>query len=357
MRPMKSRTRALWVAGIFLFASSWARSAQRSWPFDVTDLSEREKLVVLVLGDSGTGNAGQYRVGQAMYETCRQRGCDLALMLGDNIYENGIEVKSRTNVDASYREILDQFDQKFESPYRAFEGVPGFRFWVVLGNHDYRKNAVVAMLTYSEFSKLWRFPAFHYEIPLLPQWIQIYALHTDTDERRDLNGLQVTSAKRALCAERNPDRWKLAFGHQPVYNSGHHRGDSQEQRTRALLESPLFRECGVHVYLAGHAHHQEHLTAQGFEQIIQGAAARTKGSSKPPRSPSVQQRHFSQNFGFAVVEVDPMRIQFDFYDVLHTREKASEVTTPRPEEIVLAYSWCGAKQDIGQPNVSPVPCP
>ncbi len=71
MRQMKSGTRALWVAGLFLFATSWARSAQHSWPFDVTDLSEREKLVVLVLGDSGTGNAGQYRVGQAMYETCR----------------------------------------------------------------------------------------------------------------------------------------------------------------------------------------------------------------------------------------------------------------------------------------------
>ena len=204
---------------------------------------------------------------------------------------------------------------------------------------------------------MWRFPAFHYDIPRLPDWIQIYALHTDTDERRDLNGLQVTSAKRALCAEQHADRWKLAFGHQPVYNSGHHRGDSQEQRTRALLETPLFRECGVQVYLAGHAHHQEHLTAQGFEQIIQGAAARTKGSSNPPDSPTVQQRYFSQNFGFAVVEIDPMRIQFDFYDVLNTREKASEVTTPRPEEIVLAYSWCGAKQDIGQPNVSPVPCP
>ena len=346
----------LWAVGLFLFVTIGSGSAQHSWPFDVTDLSDRERLVLLVLGDSGTGNAGQYRVGQAMFETCRQRGCDLALMLGDNIYENGIEVKSRASVDASYREILQQFDQKFEAPYRSFESIPGFQFWIVLGNHDYRKNAMGAMLTYSEFSKLWRFPTFHYQIPLLPEWIQIYGLHTDTDERRDLNGLQVTSAKRALCAEENPERWKIAFGHQPVYNSGHHRGDSQEQRTRALIESPLFRECGVHVYLAGHAHHQEHLTASGFEQIIQGASARTKGSSRPPASPSVQQRHFSQNFGFAIIEIDPIRIRFDFYDVLNTREKAGEVTPPRPEEIVLAYSWCGSQQDIGRPSISAPAC-
>lgn len=213
------------------------------------------------------------------------------------------------------------------------------------------------MLTYSEFSTLWRLPAFHYEVPLLPDWIQIYALHTDTDERRDLNGLQVAAAKKALCATANPDRWKLAFGHQPVHNSGHHRGDSQEQRTRASLESPLLRECGVHVYLSGHAHHQEHLTLQGFEQIIQGASARTKGSNHPPASPSVRQRYFSQNFGFAILEIDPANIRMDFYDVLNTREDAGDVTGPRPEEIVLAYSWCGSRQDIGQPNVDSEPCP
>jgi len=345
------------VLGYVFFLATLGSSAAAHWPFDVTDLTDRQSLVLLVFGDSGTGNAGQYRVGQAMYETCRQCSCDLALMLGDNIYENGIEVRSRENSDASYREILAQFDQKFEKPYQSFENIPGFRFWVSLGNHDYRKNAIATLLTYSEFSNLWRFPAFHYDVPLLPDWIQIYALHTDTDERRDLNGLQVASAKKALCATENADRWKLAFGHQPVYNSGHHRGDAQERRTRALLENPLLRECGVHVYFAGHAHHQEHLTAQGFEQIIQGASARTKGSSRPPSSPSVRQRYFSQNFGFAVVEIEPERIRIDLYDVLNTREKASEVTPPRPDEIVLAYSWCGTQQDIGQPSVRPIACP
>ncbi len=69
------------------------------WPFDVTDLSDRNELVILVFGDSGTGKAGQYRVGHAMYEVCRQRGCDFALMLGDNIYDNGIEVRARSDAD------------------------------------------------------------------------------------------------------------------------------------------------------------------------------------------------------------------------------------------------------------------
>jgi hypothetical protein len=277
-------------------------------------------------------------------------------MLGDNIYENGIEVKNRDSVDGSYREILSQFDEKFESPYKQFGDLPGFHFWVALGNHDYRKNAIAALMTYSEFSKLWRFPAFHYEVPLLPDWIQIYALHTDTDERRDLNGLQVASAKRDLCETRNPDRWKLAFGHQPTYNSGHHRNDGQEKRTRALLEEPLLRDCGVHGYLAGHAHHQEHLTARGFEQVIQGAAAKSKGGNNPPKDPSLKQRHFSRNFGFAVLNVDPNRIRMDFYDVLNTREKADQVIPPTDADIVQAYSWCATREEIGRPDLDPKKC-
>ena len=132
------------------------------WPFPVTDLRDRESLTILVFGDSGTSHAGQYRVGHAMYRVCQDRGCDLALMLGDNIYENGIEVRTRDDVSSSLAEILAQFDEKFVQPYRRFERLPGFHFWVSLGNHDYRRNALAALLTYSEFSSLWRFPSLHY---------------------------------------------------------------------------------------------------------------------------------------------------------------------------------------------------
>ncbi|MCH7803644.1 MAG: metallophosphoesterase [Acidobacteria bacterium] len=344
------------VAIIVLFLSGSLGASLPGWPFDVTDLRDRNELVILVFGDSGTGKAGQYRVGHAMYEVCRQRGCDFALMLGDNIYDDGIEVRARSDADASYREILEQFDRKFEAPYRSFSEFTGFHFWAVAGNHDYRRNALGSMLTYSEFSKLWRMPALHYEVPLLPDWIQIYGLHTDTDERRDLNGLQIASAKGALCDESNPNRWKIVFGHQPVYNSGHHRGDANERRTRALVEGPLFRECDVHVYLAGHAHHQEHLTARGFEQVVQGAAGKSKGRNRPPQGPFLRQRHFSRHFGFSVLEVNPDRIRLDFYDVLNTRESGRGFTPPVEGEIVLGHSWCGTREQIGRPEFDAPPC-
>ena len=332
-------------------------SAAQQWPFEVADLSGREALTILVFGDGGTGEAGQYRVAQAMYDVCEREGCELALMLGDNLYDNGIEVRDRSDGQASLRDILSQFDNKFAHPYQAFERIPGFHFWVSLGNHDYRRNALGALFTYSEVSPLWRFPALHYEIPRLPDWVQIHAVHTDTDVRRDLNGLQVASIKRAMCDDGSPERWKILFGHQPVYNSGHHRNDGEERRTRALIEQPLILECGVHLYLAGHAHHQEHLTARGFEQVIQGAAGKTKGSNRTRTEPHVRQRYFSRTFGFAVVTVDPAHLRIDFYDVVNTREKADQVVLPRSHEILRSYSWCGTREDVGQVERSAAPCP
>ncbi len=203
-----------------------------------------------------------------------------------------------------------------------------------------------------------RLPALHYEVPELPEWIQIYGLHTDSDVRRDLNGLQVHAAKRALYGERDDkhtDRWIIVFGHQPVYNNGHHQNNANERRVRARLEKPLFEECGVHLYVAGHAHHQEHITAEGFEQVIQGASAKSKGRNKSPKLTSTTQRHFSREFGFEILEVDPVRLRLDFYDVLGTREKG-EVVAPGPEDIFRSYSWCGGRGDVGNPASPARPC-
>ena len=168
----------------------------------------------------------------------------------------------------------------------------------------------------------------------------------------------VHAAKRALCGERDDkstNRWKVVFGHQPVYNNGHHQDNANERRVRALLEKPLFRECGVHFYVAGHAHHQEHITAEGFEQVIQGASAKSKGRNKSPKLTRTTQRHFSREFGFAILEVDPVRLRLDFYDILGTREKG-DVVAPGPEDIFRSYSWCGARGDVGKPGSPARPC-
>src|SRR5688500_13312696 len=88
------------------------------------DHSGAERLGFLVFGDAGTGDASQYRVGSGMLAACERHGCDFALVLGDNVYEDGIE----SVYDAD-------LDDKFEYPYADFGR---FDFWLVPGNHDHR---------------------------------------------------------------------------------------------------------------------------------------------------------------------------------------------------------------------------
>jgi hypothetical protein len=98
------------------------------------------------------------------------------------------------------------------------------------------------------------------------------------------------------------------------------------------------------------------VTATGFEQIIQGAAARTKGRNRGPKFPGLSQRHFSGEFGFAVIEVDARDLRIDFYDVFDTKEKRDTVEAPGPEDIFASYSWCGTRENVGKPSSPPRPC-
>ncbi len=62
------------ILDFFLAAAElWSQTYER------TDLRDRDRLVILLFGDSGTGKAGQYRVARATYEICRERDCKFAL--------------------------------------------------------------------------------------------------------------------------------------------------------------------------------------------------------------------------------------------------------------------------------------
>src|SRR5688500_5241173 len=48
-------------------------------------------LRFVALGDSGNGNAEQRAIGEAVRNLCAAEGCDFALLLGDNLYEDGAD--------------------------------------------------------------------------------------------------------------------------------------------------------------------------------------------------------------------------------------------------------------------------
>src|SRR5688572_5291897 len=90
------------------------------------DTAKRVKFIAI--GDSGKGNTAQRDVAIRIRDLCAARGCDFVLMLGDNIYDAGVD-------------SLDdpQWQTKFEEPYRDID----LPFYVALGNHDYGGKLVV----------------------------------------------------------------------------------------------------------------------------------------------------------------------------------------------------------------------
>ena len=86
---------------------------------------DRKEVTFVALGDMGVGGIAQTRVAQAMYDVCQSTGCDFVLGLGDNIYPHSVQ---SANDPA--------FQEKFEKPYSIFQGMD---FWMILGNHDWKK--------------------------------------------------------------------------------------------------------------------------------------------------------------------------------------------------------------------------
>lgn len=297
------------------------------------DHRERERLVFLIFGDSGVGRPGQQHVGDAMHEICRERGCHFGLLLGDNIYPRGV-----TSTDDS------KFETHFERPYRGFGP---FDIWVVPGNHDWQKpQSVQAQIDYTALSERWRMPHHHFAVPLLPDWLHLYGL--DTTVMHDLEGErdpqkraaltasrdeQVAGARAALCGRSG---WRLLAGHHPVYSGGYH-GREQPQRglhraiERALVE-PLISACRVQMYFSGHEHHQEHIHAAGFEQIVQGAAGAELRRVDRLDGPGRTQAFGRAEHGFGLVTATPDTLVVEFFGrASTTRFERLYATTCRME--------------------------
>ncbi|HEY6876548.1 MAG TPA: metallophosphoesterase [Polyangiales bacterium] len=274
----------------------------------------------VAFGDSGTGDAAQKKVADAIASVCAQHGCDFALYLGDNIYESGA-----TGTDDA------QFRDKFEIPFAALD----FRFYVALGNHDYGSGGSniapnnaqsKAQIEYTQHSKKWYLPNYYYAFREGP--IAFFALDTNSvvmPEQFPLGGSLMPPApadeqqawlQRAMAASDAP--WKMVFGHHPYVSNGEHGnagdyaafGEAKGVRLKQLFEESV---CGAaQVYFSGHDHDREWLEPVcGTSFIVSGAGAKLRslpGQGSPSRW-SDATKH-----GFLWAEVSGETMTGVFYD-------------------------------------------
>lgn len=246
----------------------------------------------IALGDAGKGNADQRRVAIAMRDVCAAKGCDFVIMLGDNIYNSGVE--STTD---------SQWQTKFEQPYMDVN----LPFYVALGNHDYGGKLLVDVgglgnefakgkveVDYTQVSMKWNMPATHYTFTFGD--VGFIVLDTNSIMWSDNTyGDQAQWLPSAL-AQVAGKRWIFTAGHHPYRSNGTHgnAGDyDAPELSGVIVPNPLpiqngdavkefFDDhvCGIsQVYFSGHDHSRQWIDEPtalcGTQMIISGAGAST----------------------------------------------------------------------------------
>jgi len=301
--PGKAARRTIISATILLIVASiigyWMFTPPPAYvPLNGLDPSA---VSMIALGDQGSGDLQQWRVGQAMERVAAQDGrLDMVVLLGDNFYG-----KSLTGIrDLSWQM---KFERVYWGPWLSH--VP---FYAVLGNHDYPVSQKVE-LEYGQRHKgsgRWQMPSNFYvkDFGSVDGRPLVRMVFLDTSAPREAFQQQIDLLDQAFQQPGPQPVWRIAAAHHPVRNHGEHGEDSELVAT--LL--PALQRNKVDVFLAGHDHNQQLLLrAAEPAWVISGAG----GQKLYAVGADAQDTFFSTaRAGFAKLDMSPSQLRLTYYD-------------------------------------------
>ena len=288
-------------------------------------------LRVLHFGDFGDDTWQQSTVARAMTDWAHATPVDVALSVGDNVYECGPDLAlpgapacsfspDGNTVAAGYEPPLDpRFRKDFEAPLEGLQrdGKP-VPIWLVLGNHDMNAwgNCAVsddpvaasrarACLEVAHRSPQWSMPGRRWVLDRGP------ARFIGIDSNlltRDYGGFsfddEVAFVRQA--AEACGEKTCFLVAHHPAASAGEHVQDGTPEylaRVRRIEEAAGGR---IAAWLAGHEHQLEHLRAPaGYDVLISGNTSRGRPGERFAHVSAAGTKLLfaSTAWGFGVLEV------------------------------------------------------
>jgi len=228
----------------------------------------KDSVKFLVIGDSGTGDRGQYETGAQMWAAHAVFPYEFAIMLGDNLYGS---------------ERPQDFVSKFERPYKPMldANIP---FYAALGNHDdpnqrFYKNFGMGGKRFYTYQK---------------GDVRFFALDSNYMDKDQQRWLEDELSK-------SNSKWKIAYFHHPLYSSGAAHGS--EVDLRSIVE-PLFIKYNLQLVFAGHEHFYERIKPQkGIHYFTAGGSAKLR-SGDIMSNTGLTEKGFDTEQTFMVVEID-----------------------------------------------------
>ena len=254
---------------------------------------------VVAFGDYGTGSVHQMAVAQAIARRHAEDRFDFGLTMGDNFYLCGV------------RSIKDpKWKRRWEDLYSPL-GIP---FYTSLGNHDYghppamcpaERGSPDVEVAYTSHSPSWRMPARYYTFKAGP--VLFIAIDTEGWLPAQLAWIKETLAASA----HDPEiKWRIVYGHHPIFTSGMHVNERRIGELRTQLW-PVLKAANVDVFICGHDHDLEHLRTDGMDFLICGG-----GGAKLRKFP--RQEPFTVfsavKYGFLDLTIDDHKFTARFLD-------------------------------------------
>ena len=300
-----TRGRGGMAAGLFFIALMaawwWGPPRDRSGPLEQT-VAVGATVRLFALGDAGTGEQDQLAVAAAMEARCQQTDVTGLLLLGDNIYPDGVD-----SVDDP--QWVDKVERPYGSPCLA-----RLPIYAVLGNHDRRGDAN-AQIRYGLSHPRWVMPARFYAVNF-GSVLQVVALDSEFFDVCGLPSVCVFDFLRAMLRAASGTRWRLVMAHRPVTSATTRTGDYLTNVLGAIMRPTVC--AGADLYLSGHDHHLEHRQLPGCrtEFVVAGGGG---GHVYPVHPDQPETRYVASAHGFTELVFDATHASLTFWSAAGTR--------------------------------------
>lgn len=271
-----------------------------------------------VFGDWGwNGKKQQVPVAQIM--TAKGVGAFI-VSVGDNFQINGV----RSVQDPLW---MLNFESVYTDPSLECD------WYVALGNHDY-KGEVQAEIAYSKISRRWNMPARYFAVHKKindTADADFYIINTSpfqsdyykTDEYH-VAGQDTAKQMRWIdsCLTNSKSRWKLVFGHHPVYSSGSGHGTQTGDMEARFAD--FFNKKGVDAYFCGHDHDFEYIKSNNSK--VNYFVCGTGGEPRPMSTPLPSTVFAKGVAGYTKVLLTPVKMKVTMIDTAGVEIYSTEIT-------------------------------